>query len=230
LTAKSAVNPGLWDVTPSALKSLDVPDSFPGVPDITRTRIPTVSRVSRSQGRAGGSPYRLAQHFDSRELKPAGKPFVVADNAGAFSASHNGVIVLGNESTRQNLFHCLIGVLFYHVLIGQERVRHIGMVRLVTHSHRLPNRPIGCLPARVRGRSPQPAPFLFHHLHDMAFALNTRRSDVSAKLFCQRSESPEIFFCRTGLGLYFNSHTLTDNEVYFELRERTPVGKRQINI
>ena len=59
LTAKSAVNPGLWDVTPSALKSLDVPDSFPGVPGITRTRIPTVSRVSRSQGSAGGSSYRL---------------------------------------------------------------------------------------------------------------------------------------------------------------------------
>ena len=70
LTAKSAVNPGLWDVTPSALKSLDVPDSFPGVPGITRTRIPTVSRVSRSQGRAGGSPYRLGTIPEMSPIRP----------------------------------------------------------------------------------------------------------------------------------------------------------------
>ena len=40
---------------------------------------------------------------------------------------------------------------------------------------------IGCLPARVRGRSPQPAPFLFHHLHDMDFASSKLQSDVSAE-------------------------------------------------
>ncbi len=39
---------------------------------------------------------------------------------------------------------------------------------------------IGCLPAKVRVVSPQPAAFLFHHLHDRALALNTLQSGVSA--------------------------------------------------
>jgi NADPH-dependent 2,4-dienoyl-CoA reductase/sulfur reductase-like enzyme len=39
---------------------------------------------------------------------------------------------------------------------------------------------IGCLPARVRGRSPPPALFLFHRLHDMASGSSKLRSGVSA--------------------------------------------------
>ena len=79
--------------------------------DVKRRLIPNAASVSYVASSSGGAGYLifhreealLAQPFDSRELKLTGRPFMVAENAGAFSASYNGVLVLGHDSTRRNL-------------------------------------------------------------------------------------------------------------------------------
>jgi hypothetical protein len=63
---KSAVNPGLWDATPSALNpalKLELPGYSRSILAETKTKLPTVSSVSSSQGKpeaAGFVPFNAA--------------------------------------------------------------------------------------------------------------------------------------------------------------------------